>query len=182
MKPLLLLLVCFLFRVSAQQTFSKGYIVNDKKDTIRGEVRQNPKKQHEAFLKVFFKDAAGMQKNYKPGKVLAYGVNNDHYVSMDSDGEPSFYKILVKGYMCFYMLTFETMRMNEPVFESEYYFSHPNNQNLVVVKEAKFKKQLTDYMKDNPEIAQSYEDDGKNFDPAKAAEVITNYNAWKATQ
>ena len=180
MKNLLLLLGCSVCALAgAQVTFSPGYIVNAKGDTLRGEVRA-PKNELEPFSKVFFKDRSGLQKNYKPEKIKAYGVNNDHFVSMPSDGEPAFYKKVVSGHITLYVLQFETIRMNTPILDSEYYFSVPNSKSLVVVKEGKFKKQISDYMKDNPEIAQGYEDKDKKFDPEKAVEIITMYNDWKA--
>jgi hypothetical protein len=186
MKPsrtLLLPLLLIRF-ANAQQSFAPGYIVTDKNDTIKGEVRINPKKPHDVYSKVYFKDPKGIQKNYRPEKIKGYGVNTDTYLSLDSDGEPLFYKVLVTGYINFYKLEFETIRMNNPVFEFEYYFTDPESEKgkLVVVKENKFKKQISEYMEDNPEIAQDYSDDGKNFDPEKAAEVIAQYNAWKTGQ
>jgi hypothetical protein len=165
---------------NAQGPFYPGYIVTAKGDTVRGEVRA-PKNELEPFSKVFFKDGNGLQKNYKPEKIKSYVVNNDRYVSMLSEGELAFYKVVTAGYITLYVLQFETIRMNSPILDSEYYFSHPKSKSLVIIKEGKFKKQIADYMKDNPEIAQLYEDKDKKFDPAKAQEVITMYNDWKVS-
>jgi hypothetical protein len=164
---------------TAQTTFVKGYIVNEKGDTLRGEAKINPKKEIDSYNKIFFKDGSGVQKNYKPTKLLAYGYEGQHFVSMDCEGEKKFYKVLATGEINFYKLGYEAMRMNEIIFQEEYYISRPDNKDLVLVKEGKFKKQMTDWMKDNPEFLNSYGDD-KKFDPEKATEIINQYNSWKA--
>ena len=169
------------FSTNAQPGFVTGYIVNAKGDTVKGEVKPNVKKEHEAYIKVVFKDANGVQKTYKPNKIKGYGFNDQNFVGMDLDGELNFYRLLAKGEINFYKLMFEAMHMNEIVYESEYYISHPDNKKMVLVKESKFKKQMLDWMKDNQEFINTYDDD-KKFDSEKAIEVIKQYNAWKAGQ
>lgn len=167
--------------LAQQPTFVKAYVVTDKGDTIRGEAKMNPKKPADLYDKVYFKDANGIQKNYKPGKTSAFGIGDDHFIAMTYDGEPKFYKVLARGPINFYSVAFESMNMNEPVLEQEYFLAAPDNKKLVIVKQGKFKKQLLEWMKDNQEIANGYEDE-KKFDEAKAAAVIKEYNSWKAAQ
>ncbi|WP_317899198.1 hypothetical protein [Aurantibacillus circumpalustris] len=160
----------------------KGYLVTLKGDTLRGEVKINPKKEIDNYNKVTFKDETGLQKIYKPNKTLAYGFNNEKFVSMDSqDDEKKFYKIICTGVISFYKLGFETIRMNAVTFEEEYYVSKEGDKELTVIKESKFKKQLNELMSDNLEFVEAYGDE-KKFDFEKALEIITNYNSWKATQ
>src|ERR1041385_6306165 len=83
--------------IFAQFTFVKGYIVNEKGDTLRGEVKTNPKKEHESYQRVTFKDASGAQKNYKPAKIKGYGFENNHFISFGKDDEATFYRVLVSG-------------------------------------------------------------------------------------
>lgn len=181
MKGFLSLIICALLSLPAvaQVTYAKAYIVNDKGDTIRGEAKLNPKKEHEAYDKVFFKDPTGAQKSYKPGKTKAYGFDDKHFVSMDSEGEPKFYMVLSRGAINFYKLGYEALKMNDIVHEIEYYISHAGNEKLVLVKEGKFKKQMTEWMKDEPEFISAYDDD-KKFDEERATAVITQYNNRKA--
>lgn len=167
--------------LNSQVSFVKGYIVDAKGDTIRGEVKLNPKKENEVYLKVFFKDASGAIKTYKPNKIKAYGYNDLNFISMDSEGEPSFYNVLARGEINFYKLMFEALRMNKVVFEAEYYIAPADNKKLTIVREGKFKKQLGEWMKENPEFLASYEDE-KTFDADKATSLIKQYNAWKASQ
>jgi hypothetical protein len=163
----------------AQAGFIKAYIITDKGDTVRGEAKPNPKKEMEAYEKIYFKDANGVQKNYRPSKILGYGVNEDHFISLDNDGEPRFYKVLARGPINLYVIMFEAVNMNEVSMEPEYYLAKPDNKKLVVIKQAKFKKQASDWMKDNMEFLNAYPDD-KKFDQEKAIEVINQYNTWKA--
>lgn len=162
-----------------QVTFVKGYIVNLKGDTLKGEAKINPKKELESYNKVFFKDESGVQKNYKPEKLQAYGYEGHHFVSMDSEGEKKFFKVLSRGTINFYKLGYEGLRMNNIVFEVEYYLSHSGDKELELVKEGKFKKQMTEWMKDNTEFINTYGDE-KNFNAERALEIISNYNDWKA--
>jgi hypothetical protein len=163
----------------AQNNFVKSYIVNEKKDTIWGEAKVNAKKESDAFDKIYFKDAAGIQKTYRANKIMAYGVNDDHFISLDNAGEPQFYKVLARGEINLYMVVYEGMQMNEPTYDRVYYLAKPDNKKLVVVKQNKFKKQISEWMKENPEFIANYEDN-KELDVEKAVAVISQFNSWKA--
>jgi hypothetical protein len=181
MKTILISSALFLsFSVAnAQNNFVKGYVLPDKGDTLKGEVRINPKKENEYFAKVFFKDATGVQKNYKPEKTKAYGFDDKRFISMELDGEMKFFQVLVSGPMSLYKSIYESMKMNEVTYQTEYYITSPEEAKPVVVKESKFKKQITELMKDNAEIAAAYSEE-KKFDLEKATELIKSYNAWKS--
>ncbi len=160
--------------------FYKGYVVTDKGDTIRGEVKYNPKKEQDCYSKVAFKDENGVMKNYKPKKAVAYGFNGQHYVAMEFDGEMKYYQVLSSGELMLYKMMYEMISMNQLVMGSVYYIAHKGDKSLKEVKESKFKKQMAEYMKDNPEILEGY-DDGKDFNAESAIEVVRQYNTWKAS-
>ncbi len=42
------------YSLTSQIAFVKGYIVNEKGDTVKGEVKINPKKEQDNYSKVFF--------------------------------------------------------------------------------------------------------------------------------
>ena len=172
---------CGAFLAPAQSALVKGYIVTEKGDTLKGEAKINPKKEIDNYSKVNFKDESGLQKMYKPNKIKAYGFKGENYVSMDSEDEKKFFRVLSTGDINFFKLGYEAMRMNELVFEVEYYIAHPGDKELFLVKESKFKKQLSEWMKDNLEFINDYGDE-KKFDFEKALTAITNYNSWKAGQ
>jgi hypothetical protein len=182
-RPIIITLffACWACAGTGQATFSKGYLVTLKGDTLRGEAKVNPKKEHDNYYKIVFRDANGQQKTYKPEKTSAYGFNDEHYESITEDDEALFYKVLARGTITLYKFMYEGLRMNKPIWVPEYYLRVPDEKKLVLVKENKFKKQISDWIDDNPELLNSFEDN-KDFDPGKAAELINNYNAWKATQ
>jgi hypothetical protein len=173
------ILFCTLsFLGMAQITFVKGYIINDKGDTVRGEVKTNLKKEKDNFLRVAFKSSDGTQKNYKANKIKGYGFDTKHYVAGEHDGEQKFYQRLTIGEILLFKIMFEAINMNVTTFEPEYYIKQKDQTKYTEVKESKFKKQLQEFMKDNPSMANEYED-GKTFNVEKAVEVITKYNATK---
>lgn len=178
-KILSILFGCALFSFAgAQSAFVKAYIVNTAGDTIKGEVKVNPKKELTNFNKVTFKDESGVQKIYKPEKIKAYGFGDQHFVSYESDGETFFFNRVISGEISLFKLGIESMRMNKPVYEEVYYLSHASNHELIEVKEGRFKKQLTEWTKDYPDLIEEYGDD-KKFEIEKAKEVIMHYNNWK---
>lgn len=167
----------FLF-ANAQITFVKGYLINDKGDTLKGEVKINPKKEHELYTKVFFKDESGVQKNYKPNKVKGYGFNSNHFISISQDEEALFYKRLTNGAIILYKTSFETVNMNETIHDHMWYLFKVGDKKITEVREGKFKKQLNEWMKDNQEIANEFKEE-KEFNEASAIETIVKYNDWK---
>jgi hypothetical protein len=162
----------------SQISFIPGYIVNAKKDTLKGEVKINPKKEHENHLKVFFKDESGAQKNYKPEKTLAYGYGDNHYVSIAEGDEASFYKRLTNGHIILYKTAFEVINKNVSSFDFEYYLYKEGDKKLTPLKEGKFKKQMHEWMVGSPEIADEFFEE-KKFNVESAIEVINKYNEWK---
>jgi len=179
-KSYLAVLLCiYTLLATSQSTMFRGYIVTEKGDTLKGEAKINPKKEIDNYSKVTFKDDSGVQKMYKPLKLKAYGFKDEHYVSMDSEDERKFYRVLAAGDIYFYKLGYEAMKMNEIVFEEEYYIAHAGDKELFLIKESKFKKHLTEWMKDNTEFINEYPDE-KKFNFEKALLAITQYNSWKA--
>ena len=162
----------------SQIVFVKGYLIGEKGDTLQGEVKINPKKEHESYMKVFFKDASGVQKNYKPNKVKAYGYEGNHFVAIDQNDEVKFYKRMTNGAIILYKSAFEVVVMNSTSYDYEYYLYKEGDKKLTEVKEGKFKKQIQEWMKDNQEFAADYKDE-KKLNVESAVEIINKYNEWK---
>ncbi len=161
--------------LKSQITFVPGYIVNEKGDTLKGEVKFNPKKEQDNHNKVYFKDAQGLQKNYKPNKIKAYGFDKSHYVAMDIGGEEKYYKAIARGEISLYKMIFEEVKMNESSFVADYFLIKKGDKKMTDVKPNKFKKQLGEMMSGAAGYVSDYED-SKVLDEAKAAEVINKYN------
>lgn len=164
----------------SQVSFVKGYLINEKGDTLHGEIKLNPKKEHDNYSKVFFKDNSGTQKNYKPNKVKGYGYDNNNYVSMTEDEESRFYKRLTIGNIILFKSAFEVVNMNASSFDFEYFLFREGDKKLTAVKESKFKKQLQEWMSGAAAFASEYQEE-KKFNEASAIEVINKYNDWKKT-
>jgi hypothetical protein len=160
----------------AQVAFVPGYIVQAKGDTVKGEIKINTKKDFENYSKVFFKDPTGNQKFYKPDKIKGYGYEGKTYVASKFDGEPAFYRVIINGNLMLLDIMYEMMQMNETMYKNEYYIAHKGDEEFTKVKTNKFKKQLTEFMKDKPEIASGADD---NFEIEKAIELVNQYNAAK---
>jgi hypothetical protein len=163
------------FTSNAQIAFVKGYIVNEKGDTLKGEVKINPKKEQDNYSKVFFKEETGTQKSYKPNKVKAYGFDKQHFVVMDYEGELKFYKVLVRGEISLYKMMFEVTNMNAVSYEGEYFITRKDDNKMTSVKEGKFKKQLQEMMSGASGYANEYQDD-KKLNEESAITVISKYN------
>lgn len=183
MKNALLSLLLSLISITltSQITFVKGYIVTEKGDTLKGEVKINPKKEQDNYSKVFLKEESGTQKNYKPNKVKAYGFENQHFISTDYEGEPKFYKILVRGEISLYKMMFEIVNMNSTSYEGEYYIIRKDDKKMTVVKEGKFKKQLQEMMSGASGYANEYEGE-KKINEESAIKAISNFNNRKGNQ
>lgn len=178
---LVLLLGCSTFLLRAQITFVKGYFINEKGDTLKGEVKINPKKEHDNYNKVFFKDESGIQKNYKPNKkVKGYGFDNNHFVTITEDEETKFYKRLTTGDIILYKIAFEAINMNEVTYDFDYFLFRVGDKKMTNVKQNKFKKQLQEWMTGSAGFANDFKDE-KLFNEASAIDVINKYNEWKKT-
>ena len=164
--------------LKAQLTMVPGYMISAKGDTLKGEVKINPKKDIDNFSKVFFKDASGVQKNYKPAKVKGYGFANRHFVSITEKDESMFCERLTEGAIILYKSAFEASSAGETTKELIWYLFKEGDKKLTEVKETKFRKQIMEWMSGSAGLANDYED-GKTFNEGAAIEVIKKYNSWK---
>lgn len=176
-KYFIALFTCFALSLSAQVTFVKGYMIDNDGDTLKGEIKLNPKKDFDLFNKVFFKDESGVQKNYKPDKVKGYGFDNKNFIAAKYEGEMMFYKILAQGKLHLYEMMYETQIMNEISYKSEYFIAKKEDTEYTRLKQGKFKKQIGEYMKDNSDILANADDD-KKFEIEKVVELVNQYNDW----
>jgi hypothetical protein len=179
MKPIVLtpFLLFSFFTAFSQITFVKGYMITMTGDTLKGEIKTNPKKEFDTFNKVFFKDASGVQKNYKPDKVKGYGFENKHFIASKYDGEPMFYKVLSNGQVMLFEMMYEMQQMNEIVYKTEYYVAKKEDPEYAKLKESKYRKQLGELMKDNPDILATA-DEEKKFEIEKIVDLVNQYNNW----
>jgi len=143
----------------AQLNFYEGYIVTINGDTLRGEIKANPKKELSLFAKVMFRDKEGSTKTYKADKIKAFSYFNiekkkwHQFISI-TDDEPKFYKVAISYPVKIFEYQFEDMKMGEFFTAKEYYLQ--KGEKFVELKSKKLKKQLTEYI-DNPDILSEIE-------------------------
>lgn len=161
MKKQVLLLVSVLsnYFLIAQLNFYQGYIISNEGDTLKGEIKVNPKKELPLFAKVMFRDQQGVSKTYKPDKVKGFAYYNTekkrwHQFISIIDDEPKFYKICIQHPVVIYEYQFEDMQMGE-FFTSKQYFIKEKNE-FVRLKSKKIKKQLANYI-DKEEVLNELE-------------------------
>ena len=162
----------------SQVTFVKGYMLNPNGDTVKGEVRINPKRLSENFTKLYFKDNNGVQKNHKPDKVKGYGYEGKNFIASKFGDEICCFKVLSSGKVMLYEMVFEEYNVSTTYFKSEFYFSQGGDKEFTRLKQGKFKKQLSDVMKDNTEFIQNATEDEKKFEIEKVTEIVNQYNSW----
>ncbi len=182
MKNILTTFILFLgFNLDAQQTFVPGYVVELSGDTLKGEIKINPKKELDLYTRVAFKDANGLQKTYKPGKIKSYGFDKSVFISGVNDDEPVFLKVLSSGILNLYSLQYEVLQMNELKTKHDYFMKPRSGESLIKIKHGRFKKQLAEHMADATELVKKIEED-KHLEFENIALVFDQYNTWAQHQ
>ena len=138
---------------------TKGYFLNLKGDTVRGEIQTNPDNPTD-FYNGF---------NYRPnekGKIAAisskkakgYGFDGRHFIMVPFDQTKDVYiETLVKGRLNFYEYKFNDTKDGEPTITCNYYVQDNGAEEKdAELKELKpistkfYKKELKPYMKAQP--------------------------------
>jgi hypothetical protein len=180
MKKIVFFLLILPFACLAQQTFIPGYVVDLKGDTLKGEIRYNPKKELDMYSKVGFKEVSGAQRTFKPEKIKAYGYDGKVFVSATIDGEAAFYKTLSHGAIDLFETQYETLQMNDIKLKNDFFMKKNGSSEFIRIKHNKFKKQLAEQMSDNSEIVKQLEEN-KNLEFENIIEVFNQYNSWAKT-
>lgn len=182
MKKLVSLIVIFwalyaeLFSQSSGVTV-KGYVVTLKDDTLRGDIKINPKKELEVFEKVTITISATEKKTFKPEKIKEYVTDSGRYMSRMIDDQMVFLKVLSYGKINLYEYRYYWEKPNKDVvIKSEYYMEKEGDKKAGKIKQnSKYKKQLAEAMADNAELVKNFED--KEFDASDMIEIFNQYNS-----
>ncbi|MCW3077527.1 MAG: hypothetical protein JWO32_2136 [Bacteroidetes bacterium] len=169
-KFLAILLVTFTFAATAQPVkkgkdpsmaavTTKGYYLNLKGDTVKGEVQTNLESEI-AFYQGFNFKAPGSTKvtPVSPKKVKGYGFNDRHFVLVPYDAQSQVYiEQLVNGRLKFYEYKYNDTKEGRPVISSMYYIqdskAEEKDKEMAELKPISikfYKKDLKPYMKDQP--------------------------------
>ena len=98
-------------------------------DTIKGEVKMNPKKQYDNYTKVAYRKKEGNEiKTFGPKKIKGYLVDSSLFLSRVVDNEPVFVKRLSVGDSIGYLYELQVQfdQLNEMKVESDYYVEKEN--------------------------------------------------------
>jgi hypothetical protein len=154
----------------------KGYVITLKDDTLRGDIKLNPKKELEVFEKVTIIISPTEKKTFKPEKIKGYSTDSAVFVSKKLDDAMSFFKVLSAGKLNLYEYDYYWEKPNkEVVTKSEYYMEKNGADKTTKIKEgSKYKKQLAEAMADNSELVKSF--DEKEFDAEDMVDIFKQYN------
>jgi hypothetical protein len=177
------LLVCILFsglEFKAQLLWKKGYVLLVTGDTVRGEIKVNPKKEFDFYSKVMVKRSEEDKKTFNPVKAREFCFEETRFVSRQVEGESSFVKCLSAGAINLYEHQYEWQSGNNIIYKSEYFIEKANSTEMVKVKSGHLKKIVEEYMGDNASLLKDVND--KKYDFDQLAEIVQQYNSWFKTQ
>jgi len=158
----------------AQAKYFQGYVIMLNGDTLKGEIKKNPKREFDNFTKASYRKKENVDmKTYNATKIKEYSVDGVSYVSRNVDGEQVFVKRLSKGNVSLYESQIEVLQMNDLKIKSDYYMEKPGGE-FVKIKSGKFKKQVVEAMSDNEEIVKALEE--KKYDYENIVELFEAYN------
>ncbi len=136
---------------------AKGYFLNLKGDTVRGEVQTNPDDVTDFYKGFNFRvGSVGKVAPMSTKKAKGYGFEGRHFTLVPFDANLDVYiETLTKGRLNFYEYRFNDNKDGEPVISSNYYIQDTRAEEKdAELKELKqistkfYKKDLKVYMKD----------------------------------
>lgn len=168
------IVIAFNFNSFAQAKYFPGYVINLNGDTLKGELKKNPKREFDNFAKASYRKKDGSEiKTFNPTKIKEYCVDGTTFVSRNVDGDQVFVKRLSKGSVNLYESQVEVLQMNDIKVKSDYFMEKQAGE-FVKIKSGKFKKQVTEVMSDNEEIVKALE--GKKYEYENIVELFNAYN------
>lgn len=170
-----LALACASLLGNAQISFEEAYIVTLKGDTIKGEIKLNHKKEIELYSKIMFKASDNNKKSYTPARLKEYNIRGETFVSGKMDGTHVFLRRASQGRINFYEYQYEEESPSGDVLVNfDYYLQKAGEEEMVRIKENKFRKQLAELMSDNKEVVAKLED--KKTEYSEIIDIVKQYN------
>ncbi|HVA97701.1 MAG TPA: hypothetical protein VNG53_02310 [Bacteroidia bacterium] len=169
--------------VYGQITFVKGYIIDLKGDTSKGEIRQNEKKEVDNYSKVYFRVSEQAEgKTYRAVRLKEYGFGGQTFIQKKVEGEFDFVRVLATGELNLYEVKYEMEQVGKVVLDSDFYVekSTDSKENLIHIKSGKFKKEMSELTAKDTNLAQDLEQ--KKYDYSAIQDVVDAYNQWAKKQ
>jgi hypothetical protein len=180
-KLFLALVLVFVFKnTQAQLLWKKGFVLLSNGDTVKGEIKVNPKKEFDLYSKVMVRKSEEEKRTFNPSKAKEFCFEDTRFISRQVDGENSFVKCLSLGAVNLYQYQYEMQSGSSIVYRSEYYIEKASSSEMVRVKSGHFRKIVEEYMGDNSDLVKDVMD--KKYDFDQLAEVVQTYNSWAKTQ
>ncbi len=162
-------------------TFSSGYYINMKGDTVRGQIQNNPENQLDFHYKFAFKTGKQKARLYNPQKAKGFGYDGKDYILAVVDGEKIYLERLVTGRLRVFQYQFAGKVDGYKGVVTEYYIKdtqpEENNSELGELKRIPkkyYKKTLKPYLRDQPMIWSDL--DKFTFDEKNLLMAITEFN------
>lgn len=166
--------MAFNSQATAQAKYFPGYVIMLTGDTLKGELKKNPKREFDNFTRASYRKKDGGEiKTFNPTKIKEYCVEGVTFVSRNVNGEQVFVKRLSKGSVNLYESQIEVLQMNDFKIKSDYYMEKEAGE-FVKIKSGKFKKQVEEVMGDNEEILKGLAD--KKYEYDNIVELFNEYN------
>lgn len=168
----------------AETEWKSGYVILTSGDTVKGQIKYNPKKELPLFSKVCLKNAENVQKNYKPDDVKEYCYDNVHFVSRTMDKELVFLKLVSAGKINLFEWQFEVYHGDQTLIEKDFYIEKVGGEEKEPkkLKGNHFKKTVSELMADHTELVARVEAENKKYEIKDMQSVIEEYNDWYADQ
>ena len=136
----------FYSTVSAQPKYSKGYIIMQNNDTLKGEIKTNVKREFDNYTKIAYRKSEGNEiKTFLPKKVKGYFVDSTTFVAKKIEDDFMFVKLLSAGSAAenVYEAQLQYDSMNSTKVASDYYIEK-ENKDFIKVKSKKAIKIIED--------------------------------------
>lgn len=196
MKTLVTLLFgCFVLTAISQPNkkakmaavFVPGYYINNKNDTVRGQLQINPEDLTDFYSRfAFISGRAKKPKMFLAGQTKAYGFEGRNFVSLNTDGQKLFVERLVYGRLRFYEYRYNGKINGSPGIESVYYirdmYAEGENDGLKEPRKMShkfYKKSLKPYLQDQPMLWSDL--DKYTFNRDKVVQTINEFNQFYAS-
>lgn len=139
-------------------SFSPGYYISLKGDTVKGEVQNNRDFEYDNSLSLFFRIKSGSKPmEYNTKKAKGYGFDNNHYTSLKMDDKDVYIKILETGRLNLFEYKYADAKGPQGVGTVYFIVDSRAAENdkagtniLTQLDEMSFKKQLKPFFKDQP--------------------------------
>lgn len=166
--------------------FLEGYYINNKNDTVRGQIQANPNDPTDFYRQfAFLSGKSKKPKMFLAKNTKAYGFEGRHFVMLTYGGEKFFVERLTNGRLAFYEHKFNGKIDGYPAVESVFFikdlYAEGEKAELKIPKKISnkfYKKSLKPYLEDQPVLWTEL--DKYNFNKDNIVHTINEFNEFYA--